>query len=60
MNAVSGKPTASASTTAAYPLITPRCSSLRTRWCTADVDKPVAFPRSVKLIRPSAVKSCRI
>ena len=32
---------------------TPRCSSRRTRWCTADVDSPVARPRSVKLIRPS-------
>ena len=34
-------------TFAVYPLITPRCSSLRTRWCTAEVDMPKDFPRSV-------------
>ncbi len=47
MKAVMGRPTASGSTTAAYPRMTPRCSSRRTRWCTADVDRPVALPRSV-------------
>lgn len=47
MNAVSDSPTDSGSTIAAYPRITPRCSRRRTRWCTADVDRPVALPKSV-------------
>ncbi len=47
MNAVSDRPTDSGSITAAYPRITPRCSSRRTRWWTAEVDRPVALPRSV-------------
>src|SRR5215211_3012933 len=41
-NAVSGSPSALASSCAAYPVIRPRCSSRRTRWA-----------RSVKLARPS-------
>src|SRR6266508_2370664 len=57
ISAVSGRPSASWSTTATYPRSTPRCSSRFTRWCTADVDRPVALPRSVKLIRPSAASS---
>src|SRR5918992_2879673 len=47
---------------AAYPLITPRCSSRRTRWCTADVERPVSLPRSVYDIRPfpaSSRRTCR-
>src|SRR3954466_10770470 len=37
-----------------------RCSRRFTRWCTADVESPVAFPRSVKDIRPSAARSARM
>ena len=47
MNAVSGSPICSWSTVAPYPWISPRLSSRLTRWCTAEVDRPVAFPRSV-------------
>ena len=57
ISAVSGRPSDSWSTTAAYPLMTPRCSSRRTRWCTAEVDNPVALPRSVYDMRPSAASS---
>src|SRR5262245_51374198 len=32
--------------------MTPRSSSRRTRWCTADVDRPVCLPSSVYDIRP--------
>src|SRR5688572_29602226 len=45
---------------AAYPLISPRVSSRFTRWCTAEVESPVAFPRSVKDIRPSAARRVRM
>src|SRR5215211_4525123 len=51
--AVSGSPSALASSCAAYPVIRPRCSSRRTRWCTADTDRPTRSARSVKLARPS-------
>ena len=47
MKAVSGRSRAVKSTSAAYPLTTPRSSSRRTRWWTAEVDRPVALPRSV-------------
>ena len=57
MNAVSGSPISSWLTVAPYPRIRPRCSSRLTRWCTAEVESPVAFPRSVKDIRPSAASS---
>src|SRR3954453_19601055 len=53
MNAVSGRPSALASSVAWYPVIRPRCSSRRTRWCTADTDRPTRSARSVKLARPS-------
>src|SRR3954451_419778 len=40
--------------------MTPRCSSLRTRCCAADVDRPVSLPISVYDIRPSRASSARI
>src|SRR4051812_20307060 len=40
--------------------MTPRFSSRRTRWCTADTESPVSLARSVKLIRPSAASSATI
>src|SRR4051794_4554809 len=40
--------------------MSPRCSSRLTRWCTAEVDRSVALPRSVKDIRPSLASSERI
>src|SRR5829696_3262512 len=40
--------------------MSPRCSSRLTRWCTAEVDRSVAFPRSVKDIRPSLARRDRI
>src|SRR6266566_5233533 len=55
--AVSGRPTSSGSNTATYPLITPSCSSLRTRWWTADTERPACRASSVKLIRPLRVSS---
>src|SRR5215472_589041 len=45
---------------AEYPQITPRSSSLRTRCCTAETDRPVCLASSVKLSRPSAASSARI
>ena len=53
MNAVSGRPAPAGSIMAAYPLITPRRSSRRTRWCVAETESPVCRDSSVKLIRPS-------
>src|SRR5829696_10490673 len=35
----------------------PRCSSRRTRWCTADTDRPTRSARSVKLARPSRARA---
>src|SRR5215211_6063271 len=35
----------------------PRCSSRRTRWCTAETDRPTRSARSVKLHLPSAVSA---
>ena len=55
--AVSASPSSSWSMPAPYPVITPRFSSRLTRWCTAEVDSPVALPRSVNDIRPSAASS---
>ena len=60
MNAVSGRPISAWLTVAPYPVIRPRCSSRFTRWCTAEVESPVALPRSVNDIRPSAARSSRI
>src|SRR4051794_19066575 len=37
--------------------MTPRCSSRRTRWCTADTDRPTRSARSVKLARPSRARA---
>src|SRR5215208_910036 len=59
-NAVSASPSCSWFTEAPYPVMTPRFSSRLTRWCTAEVESPVALPRSVKDIRPSAASSCTI
>ena len=56
-NAVSGSPASSGLMTAAYPLITPRRSSRRTRCCAADTDSPVRLASSVKLILPSRASS---
>ena len=51
-NAVSGSPITSGSHSATYPVITPSVSSLRTRWCTADTERPACLASSVKLMRP--------
>ena len=59
-NAVRGRPICSWSTVATYPRIMPRCSRRLTRWWTAEVDSPVALPRSVKDMRPSAASNERI
>ena len=59
-NAVSGRPELLVVDRRRTRVITPRFSSRFTRWCTAEVDRPVALPRSVKDIRPSAASSRRI
>src|SRR5690606_13844088 len=59
-NAVNGSPTASYDTRAAYPVITPRCSSRRTRWWTADTDSPTRSARSVYDNRPSSARAATI
>src|SRR5438067_511221 len=40
--------------------MTPRCSNRRTRWCTADTDRPTFSARSVYDNRPSAVRAATI
>src|SRR3954451_12734429 len=55
--ALIGSPSALASSCAAYPVIRPRCSSRRTRWCTAETDNPTRSASSVKLARPSRARA---